>query len=266
MRKLVRPIDIDDKANLIQALQVGNTMPVLGQYRIPILISYARYKASAQRLSSYKGTPMSDVAKSKMLALYDRTNGGSLSHLREALKRDCRKCPFCNISTACELDHYLPKDGFPCLAIFSWNLIPSCPECNKLKEGGGQAKFIHSYFDEFPETPFLIVEIAFEPGLVLTRFRLDLGGTPASLAHRIESHFNVLDLAKRYALEAQERLSAFRLSLPETHASGGPEAVRADLRKKRTEATLYGVNYWETALLTALIASKTYCNGGFLGI
>ncbi|WP_128914106.1 HNH endonuclease [Granulicella sibirica] len=263
---LLRPAEIDDRQNFIQALDVGDTDVILGTYRRRILLSYTRYMSCAPSFSAYNGVALSPLAKKKMLNIYERTNGGSLAHIREVLKRNCRKCPFCNISTACELDHYLAKDDFPCLAIFCWNLIPLCAECNKLKLGGTNGSFVHAYYDQFPATPFLIADIDFEPGLVVTTFRLETHGIAQLLANRLTNHFQVLDLASRYSLEAQERLSAFRLSLPDTYESGGIQAVREDLGKKRTEALLYGPNHWECALLTALIASTQYCDGGFSGI
>jgi hypothetical protein len=80
-----------------------------------------------------------------------------------------------------------------------------------------------------------------------------------------ERIFEILDLANRYALEAQERISAFRLSLPIVHDDGGPEAVRLELGRRLLEAALYGNNYWEKAMLSALVASEVYCSGGFNG-
>lgn len=65
--------------------------------------------------------------------------------------------------------------------------------------------------------------------------------------------------------EKEERISAFRLSLPTVHDDGGPEAVRLELARRLLEAALYGVNYWETAMLSALAASDVYCSGGFNG-
>jgi 5-methylcytosine-specific restriction endonuclease McrA len=249
----------------MQSVEIGNTWDLIGEYIPQILHSYERYVVIAPSLAHFDGVPMRDDAKSRMLQVFRRTNGGSLLHLREALKRQCRRCPFCNISTASDLDHFLPKDSFPCLAILSWNLIPICPECNRLKARGANGAFIHSYYDQFPDEPFLRANVAFEPGLVIINFSLDLTHIAVELGERIRNHFEVLDLANRYALEAQERISAFRLSLPSVLDNGGPDAVRSELERRRTEASLYGRNYWERALLTALISSRFYCEGGFVG-
>lgn len=40
------------------------------------------------------------------------------------------KCSYCQVSRANTLDHFLPKEKFPLLALTPWNLIPCCSECN----------------------------------------------------------------------------------------------------------------------------------------
>lgn len=50
-------------------------------------------------------------------------------------------CPYCNISytynrkdkVTAQLDHFFPKSEYPIFALCFYNLIPSCPACNKLK-------------------------------------------------------------------------------------------------------------------------------------
>jgi hypothetical protein len=265
MRTVARPEEIDDVANLTQSLEIGNTSEFIAPYTEAIFRSYGRYVLAAPELSLFEGVPMADPSKKRMLQIFRRTNGGSLQHLRQSLKKNCRRCPFCNISTASDLDHYLSKDLFPCLAIFSWNLIPICPECNRLKLGGAEGGFIHSYYDDLPDIPFLLAHLVFEPRLVIITFSLNLGHVEECLAARVRTHFRTLDLANRYALEAQERISAFRLSLPGVFEDGGRDAVRFELERRLLEASLYGANHWETALLSALVSSETYCNGGFNG-
>lgn len=265
MRTVNRPNEIDDIANLNQSLAVGNTADLIGPYAEAIIHSYDRYTMAAPELAQYQGVPMDEHPKQRMLQIFKRTNKGNLQHLRQALKRTCRRCPYCNISTASDLDHFLSKDTFPCLAIFSWNLVPICAECNRLKNGGAEGAFIHSYYDALPAAPFLIARIDFEPRLVVITFSLELQGIDEQFAARVEAHFDTLGLANRYALEAQERISAFRLSLPSVLTDGGPAAVRLELERRLLEAALYGVNYWETAMLSALIGSEIYCGGGFNG-
>lgn len=56
-------------------------------------------------------------------------------------KTELKVCPYCNISytysrgktVTAQLDHFFPKSEYPILALCFYNLIPSCPTCNKIK-------------------------------------------------------------------------------------------------------------------------------------
>lgn len=56
-------------------------------------------------------------------------------------KTELKVCPYCNISytysrgkaVTAQLDHFFPKSEYPILALCFYNLVPSCPSCNKLK-------------------------------------------------------------------------------------------------------------------------------------
>lgn len=61
-------------------------------------------------------------------------------------------CPYCNrnytynddeVSTA-QLDHFYSKSIYPILAISFYNLVPSCPTCNRLKK---ETKFLFHPYD-----------------------------------------------------------------------------------------------------------------------
>lgn len=56
-------------------------------------------------------------------------------------KTGLKVCPYCNISytynredtVTAQLDHFFPKSEYPIFALCFYNLIPSCPTCNKIK-------------------------------------------------------------------------------------------------------------------------------------
>ena len=61
-------------------------------------------------------------------------------------------CPYCNrnytynddeVSTA-QLDHFYSKSVYPILAISFYNLVPSCPKCNRMKK---ETKFLFHPYD-----------------------------------------------------------------------------------------------------------------------
>lgn len=59
-------------------------------------------------------------------------------------KTEMKVCPYCNISytynrgntVTAQLDHFFPKSEYPIFALCFYNLIPSCPSCNKIKFDG----------------------------------------------------------------------------------------------------------------------------------
>ena len=59
-------------------------------------------------------------------------------------KTEIKVCPYCNISytysrgktVTAQLDHFFPKSEYAILALCFYNLIPSCPACNKIKLDG----------------------------------------------------------------------------------------------------------------------------------
>lgn len=56
-------------------------------------------------------------------------------------KTGLKVCPYCNIMytynrervVTAQLDHFFPKAEYPVLSLCFYNLVPSCPACNKLK-------------------------------------------------------------------------------------------------------------------------------------
>lgn len=56
-------------------------------------------------------------------------------------KTELKVCPYCNIlytynrgkNVTAQLDHFFPKSEYPIFALCFYNLIPSCPACNKIK-------------------------------------------------------------------------------------------------------------------------------------
>lgn len=75
-------------------------------------------------------------------------------------KLNIRVCPYCNRNyiftvsrsespkVRATFDHYLPKKKFPMFALCFYNLIPSCPVCNKLK--GERLISFNPYQEAFP--------------------------------------------------------------------------------------------------------------------
>lgn len=80
-------------------------------------------------------------------------------------KLDIRTCPYCNreytftcnknITTRPQFDHFYDKSEYPMLAVSFYNLVPSCPVCNKVK--GTNHLALNPYFHGF-KTKFRIAD------------------------------------------------------------------------------------------------------------
>lgn len=70
-------------------------------------------------------------------AMYDAYGevqiNGRLSDYRSKILLSAKRCPCCSITSADEVDHYLPRSIFNVLSLYSKNLIPLCHQCNNKK-------------------------------------------------------------------------------------------------------------------------------------
>ena len=156
-------------------------------------------------------------------------------------------CPYCGINTPSTFDHYLCKEMFPEFATLSWNLVPSCGECNSLKGArwleNGQRQFVHAYFDAVPDlVRWLNCEVTILGGDPLADFRLEWpSAMPTALRFVVENHYSRLDLRTRFRQKAAQ-------SLAEAMAHRGrwlPEEYAAEYALEAAKlGEMYGVNYW----------------------
>jgi len=134
-----------------------------------VLDRYKEYKDNVYSLENISGIHFAENEKEclkncyssatvSMDWLYNRT-----LEIQDQFIKD--KCPYCGINSPSTRDHYLPKELFPEFAILSYNLIPCCDDCNRLKgqrwtDQAGKRIFIHFYFDEIPNEIFMNAQIS----------------------------------------------------------------------------------------------------------
>lgn len=106
-----------------------------------------------------------DVFKNLSVKTNPKNAGYIVNTLYQKMPHDARKliynlanvktCPYCNRNyldvidgkeyhTTFELDHFYNKDDYPMLAVSLYNLIPSCPSCNRIK---GKTTFQYYPYD-----------------------------------------------------------------------------------------------------------------------
>jgi 5-methylcytosine-specific restriction endonuclease McrA len=159
------------------------------------------------------------LTKTKLINLYENNllnkDKPARNYYDEILVSSGERCPFCgDIGHTKNLDHFLPKAHFPEFSVMPFNLIPSCRDCNMGEKGQAYAtveedQVIHPYFDKdiFYHEQWVFAEYIDEDEGALQFYVQCPDAWRQEEKNRAENHFNSLDLANRYSLEAGKHLS-----------------------------------------------------------
>ena len=178
--------------------------------------------------------------------------GKGLFFIRKELFNGIAYCPYCGISEPAQLDHFLPESEYPVLAINRQNLVPLCPHCNNIKRAKDYRKFIHAYYDDFPNDVFFIIQTTIIENHLHLEYGLDKSvfvGYEDTLS-KIESQLNELELS----VEWNRAVNVFLFSFfPESIYNGTEDGLRIYLQNRYEEYVgSHGLNDWRTALLRSL--------------
>lgn len=142
--------------------------------------------------------------------------GGFYDEIINNAKNPEIQCPFCGgINSPNELDHFLPKKYFSYYAIFPYNLIPICKDCNQIYK----KEFYSTDKNQQLIHPYLDSEQVFNEKWLYARFTtnslLDIEGklsvefyvNPPSnweedKKEKVIIHFGRFHLAKRFAVHS----------------------------------------------------------------
>lgn len=159
------------------------------------------------------------LTKKKLVNLYENnllnTDKPSRYFYDALLVSSGERCPFCgDIGQTTNLDHFLPKAHFPEFSITPLNLVPSCRDCNMGEKGQAYATIedeqaIHPYVDKdiFYQEQWVFAEYINEDDGALRYYVECPDAWSQEDKNRAENHFNGLNLASRYSLEAGKHLS-----------------------------------------------------------
>jgi 5-methylcytosine-specific restriction endonuclease McrA len=179
------------------------------------------------------------------------------------------KCPFCGFGQASTLDHYLPKAKYPQFSVLPFNLVPSCKDCNTGKSTAiattAKEQILHPYFDHqnFIDDQWLYAEVV-QTISVTIRFFVEAPKHWDDISReRVKAHFKAFKLDLRYSVEAAEELASLRHLLISLHNSCGLNGIRKALMDKAKSYAFLYKNSWQTAMYQSLVASNSYCDGGF---
>lgn len=176
-------------------------------------------------------------------------------------------CPLCGHRTVASLDHYMPKEHFPLLAVDPLNLVPACSDCNHAKADtlpstAGEVP-LHPYFDDVEGATWLVADVVEEdPPAVVFHVRAPVEWSP-TLASRVELHFRRFQLGRLYSAQAAVTMRGHQELIRGAFTQGGAAAVRERLDDLLRGYRHMHVNSWQAAMFAALRASDWYCEGGF---
>ncbi|WP_155773075.1 HNH endonuclease [Rhodococcus opacus] len=176
-------------------------------------------------------------------------------------------CPMCGHRPIAGLDHALPKEHFPLLAVTPSNLVPCCADCNhdKLESVAKREEdvFLHPYFDDVDRDVWLVADILESIPTGATFNVAAPGHWSPVLAERVRHHFDELGLANLYTAQAGSEIRALEPVMERAHGRNGSVGVREELVDHREGRRRLHNNSWQGALFDALILSDWYCSGGF---
>lgn len=198
------------------------------------------------------------ISKKDMVYTY---NGGMLKQEWEGrywynkLVSLSRRCPYCDVGIVTTLDHYLEKTISLGTTVTPINLIPSCHDCNRYKNG--EERYVwHPYFDELIMFRWLHADY-----LKYDHIRYNVV-IPVEYENTYESQiirnsFEVFKLAEVYGAQAIVYLNDIRVRMKELKDCS-MELLKEDLRGRYRSSLAANLNSFTTALYECLMDSDEY--------
>ncbi|PLX58693.1 MAG: hypothetical protein C0632_17120, partial [Vibrio alginolyticus] len=170
---------------------------------------------------------------------------------------------------------FLPKAHFPEFSVMPLNLVPSCRDCNMGEKGQTYAiraddQAIHPYVDKniYYQEQWVFAEYIDEDDGALRYYVRCPAAWSLEDKNRAENHFNSLDLASRYRLEAGKNLSevidqrnAFIDVILSFNAHATPQAIRDAFVNANLQPIINSgqfPNHWKKVMYQCLANSLAF--------
>jgi 5-methylcytosine-specific restriction endonuclease McrA len=187
------------------------------------------FREAAQRATLHLLSPdyfeLARVTKEEMVRTYENKMvdaKGPARIIYDQIITSSAMCPLCCVRDTGSLDHHLPKDKYPALAVNPFNLLPVCNPCNKSKLATLPQNIeevpIHPYYDDLENEQWLTASLAEETPLLIEFVLIKPSAWIDSLFERLKSHFIRLRLHSLYTYYAGNELSAIRVRVDATSA------------------------------------------------
>ena len=169
-----------------------------------------------------------------------------------------------NIQKLTEL--LLNKTFYPTFAVTPFNLIPSCADCNKIKDRYKPEKpeeeIIHPYYDDISNQQYLFALVE-KTTPASINFYIKQSNPINIIEQRLKKHFSLFALNELYASNAAEELSNISFRLSKLYSTGGIQCVIEYLKDEFESRYENNKNSWQTAMYEALYQNIWFCDGGF---
>ena len=213
---------------------------------------------------------LTDVQKETLIDGYENRSA-KVKRLLEAMRislpaEHLDLCPFCNLETTYQIDHYLPKRRYPEFSLHGPNLLPICPGCNQAKgsavaTAAGHRIILMPTADAALTQRVLTATLFMNPGPHFA-YSIDQNATVNPADHAlICRHFDRLNLAVRYRRRAHSLMEALknnvsRVSSLQTVAQKRRIARRTILDGYRAAKMEEPTNGWRLAFYRAILAQR----------
>ena len=195
------------------------------------------------------------ITESKANAIYgqyEKTNNGKeLDFIRSELNAEVELCPHCSISEVSNLDHFMPHSKFKALSVCRLNLVPTCSVCNSKKSDDDYNKYIHAYYEKFPEKAFFLANISVSSLRFIIHFHFDsVAINNTALEYKLNYQANKIDLPSRILKASNNFINDL---------FGNCFAVNQEELVVWLEARLkdyicrYGLNDWRTSIIKGIL-------------
>jgi len=266
MKKLV-PLESQEYFSyFIQILkQKRKVKDILTEMQDTIELRYQRYCENKEDLSVIEVETFTQDQKKALLHCYEVSTKAlesvkkQISELQEPTVRG--KCQYCGIGVPTTFDHYMPKGIFPEYSVLPINLVPCCYECNNIRGENWllenkQRMTVNLYFDDLLMVKCLFSEISYSDNIPETNFQMwsiDPSANNQSF-EQLKRHYSMLDLEKRYKLQAAGVISETKRSIViHTKLPCSREEIKQWLLDEaRAKSDTFGINYWEASLMEGL--------------
>ncbi|WP_159095071.1 HNH endonuclease signature motif containing protein [Stenotrophomonas sp. ZAC14A_NAIMI4_1] len=265
---------INDAPTKVRCTQIADLMKLGEREYLQMADARELYRAQPHPRGGDGNLVLLDATRADLKSLYSKQMVPASKSARihyDSIKMSAKGniCPYCGVGSVETIDHFLPKGRYSCYSILPINLVPSCRDCNTTKADDVctmEKASSHPYFEDSAvmTEQWLRAEIVETDEILAIYSASPPADWPEERAKRVTNHFNALDLARRYGIQAATRLTVYAELISDVRGNVGETAMISVLNfYAKGEVKAGGVNSWQAALAKAIIGSEYFIREGY---